>query len=223
MTGTLARSPRARARSDDPDPALDPARRPAGRCSCWAGCSPGTLGHVLFLFLTAAVIAFLLNPLVRDLQRIRLPRGLAVAVVFLLFATAVDVRRRSRSARVVVDQTRSAADRVDDYLTVESDDRPDRRRAGHRPAPGVARQPRPRAHPDREAGDRLGRQSRRRRDLEATRRTRSRSRREPRSRSSSRLFSLDPDRRHRDLHAARHASGSRRRSTAASPRTAGCR
>ena len=27
------------------------------------------LGHVLFLFLTASVIAFMLNPLVRDLSR----------------------------------------------------------------------------------------------------------------------------------------------------------
>ena len=49
----------------------------------------GVLGQVLFLFLTASVIAFLLNPLVRDLKRLRLPRGLAVAVVFLVFATAV--------------------------------------------------------------------------------------------------------------------------------------
>ena len=32
-----------------------------------------TLGHVLFLFLTASVIAFTLNPLVRDLTRLRLP------------------------------------------------------------------------------------------------------------------------------------------------------
>ena len=32
------------------------------------------LGHVLFLFLTASVIAFTLNPLVRDLTR-RSPRG----------------------------------------------------------------------------------------------------------------------------------------------------
>ena len=34
-----------------------------------------TLGHVIFLFLTAAVIAFTLNPLVRDLTRLRLPRA----------------------------------------------------------------------------------------------------------------------------------------------------
>ena len=33
----------------------------------------GTLGHAIFLFLTASVIAFLLNPLVRSLQGLRMP------------------------------------------------------------------------------------------------------------------------------------------------------
>jgi predicted PurR-regulated permease PerM len=78
-----------------------------------------TLGHVLFLFLTSAVIAFLLNPLVRDLQRMRLPRGLAVALVFLLFAAAVAFVALALGS-VVVDQTRSATDRVDAYVTVEN-------------------------------------------------------------------------------------------------------
>ncbi len=78
----------------------------------------GMLGHVLFLFLAASVIAFLLNPLVRDLQRLRIPRGLAVAVVFLLFAAAVGFVAIALGS-VVVDQTRSAADRVDAYVTVE--------------------------------------------------------------------------------------------------------
>ena len=78
----------------------------------------GVLGHVLFLFLTAAVIAFLLNPLVRDLQRIRLPRGLAVACVFLLFAGAVTFVALVLGS-VVVDQTRSATERIDDYVTIE--------------------------------------------------------------------------------------------------------
>ncbi len=78
----------------------------------------GTLGHVLFLFLTASVIAFLLNPLVRDLERLRLPHGLAVAVVFLLFAAAVSFVALALGS-VVVDQTRTAADRIDAYLTVE--------------------------------------------------------------------------------------------------------
>ncbi len=48
-----------------------------------------TLGHVLFLFLTASVIALTLNPLVRDLTKLT----------------------------VAVDQTKRAANRVDDYVT----------------------------------------------------------------------------------------------------------
>ena len=80
----------------------------------------GILGHAIFLFLVAAVIAFLLNPLVRDLQRLRLPRGLAVALVVLLFATAVAVVVLVLGS-IVVDQTRSATDRIDSYLTVTDD------------------------------------------------------------------------------------------------------
>jgi predicted PurR-regulated permease PerM len=77
-----------------------------------------TLGHALFLFLTASVIAFTLNPLVRDLQRLRLPRGLGVAIVYLLFAAAVVITLVALTT-VVVDQTRSAADRIDAYVTDE--------------------------------------------------------------------------------------------------------
>ncbi len=77
-----------------------------------------TLGHALFLFLTASVIAFLLNPLVRRLERVRVPRGLGVAIVFLTFAAAVVVIVVAL-ATVVVDQTRSAAERIDDYVTEE--------------------------------------------------------------------------------------------------------
>ena len=73
----------------------------------------GLLGHVLFLFLASAVIAFLLNPLVRDLQRMRLPRGLAVALVFLLFAAAVAFVALALGS-VIVDQSRSATERIDD-------------------------------------------------------------------------------------------------------------
>jgi predicted PurR-regulated permease PerM len=77
-----------------------------------------TLGHALFLFLTAAVIAFLLNPLVRDLQKLKLKRGFAVAVVFLLFAAAVGVAAAG-IATVAVDQTHSASKKVEDYFTVK--------------------------------------------------------------------------------------------------------
>jgi predicted PurR-regulated permease PerM len=78
-----------------------------------------TLGHALFLFLTASVIAFTLNPLVRDLQQLRLPRGVGVAIVYLVFAAAVVVGLVALTT-VVVDETRSAADRIDAYLTEES-------------------------------------------------------------------------------------------------------
>jgi predicted PurR-regulated permease PerM len=77
-----------------------------------------TLGHALFLFLTASVIAFLLNPLVRRLEGVRVPRGLGVAIVYLTFAAAVVVIVVAL-ATVVVDQTRSAAERVDNYVTEE--------------------------------------------------------------------------------------------------------
>ena len=77
-----------------------------------------TLGHAIFLFLTASVIAFLLNPIVRALQGLRIRRGIGVAVVYLVFAGLV-VALMIALGTVVVQQTRSAADRVDAYLTDE--------------------------------------------------------------------------------------------------------
>jgi predicted PurR-regulated permease PerM len=75
-----------------------------------------TLGHVLFLFLTASVIAFMLNPLVRDLTRLRLPRSLSVFVVYLIFAAAV-VTLLIAIGVVAFDQTRNAAGRIDEYVS----------------------------------------------------------------------------------------------------------
>ena len=74
------------------------------------------VGHVVFLFLVAAIIALLLNPFVRALGRAKIPRGLAVAVVYLGFAAAVGVALVAL-ATVVVDRTRSASNRVDIYFT----------------------------------------------------------------------------------------------------------
>jgi len=48
-----------------------------------------TLGRVLFVFLVSVVIALLLNPLVRMVRRMHVPRGLAVAMVFLSFLGVV--------------------------------------------------------------------------------------------------------------------------------------
>ncbi len=74
------------------------------------------VGHVVFLFLVAAIIALLLNPFVRALGRAKIPRGLAVAVVYLGFAAAVGVALVAL-ATVVVDRTRLASNRVDIYFT----------------------------------------------------------------------------------------------------------
>jgi predicted PurR-regulated permease PerM len=43
------------------------------------------VGRALFIFLTSSVIALLLNPVVRALRRARIPRGLAVLIVYLGF------------------------------------------------------------------------------------------------------------------------------------------
>ena len=79
----------------------------------------GAVRHVLFLFLVALLIALLLNPLVRTLGRIWIPRGLAVAIVYLAFAAAVALAVLAL-ATVVVNQTRTASHKVDNYFTVES-------------------------------------------------------------------------------------------------------
>ncbi len=75
-----------------------------------------TLGHVLFLFLTASVIAFMLNPLVRDLTRLKLPRGIAVTIVYLIFISVVTAVLIAIGV-VAFDQARNAAERADAYVT----------------------------------------------------------------------------------------------------------
>jgi len=87
----------------------------------------GAVRHVLFLFLVALLIALLLNPLVRGLGRVWIPRGPAVALVYLAFAAVVALAILAL-ATVVVQQTRSAAHRVDAYFTVH---------AGHPPRTGA--------------------------------------------------------------------------------------
>ena len=87
----------------------------------------GAVRHVLFLFLVSLLIALLLNPLVRGLGRARIPRGGAVALVYLAFAAVVALAILAL-ATVVVQQTRTAAHRVDNYFTVDS---------GHPPQTGA--------------------------------------------------------------------------------------
>ena len=78
----------------------------------------GAVRHAVFLFLVASLVALLLNPLVRALAALRIPRGFGVAIVYLSFATVVVIAVVGL-ATVVVDQTRSASDRVESYFTSE--------------------------------------------------------------------------------------------------------
>ena len=78
----------------------------------------GAVRHAVFIFLVASLIAFVLNPLVRGLSRLRIPRGFGVAIVYLSFAAAMLVAVAAL-ATVVIGQTRSAADRVNAYFTAE--------------------------------------------------------------------------------------------------------
>jgi len=76
----------------------------------------GAVRHVVFIFIVAALVALLLNPLVRTLGRVWIPRGIAVAIVYLAFAALVAMAILAL-ATVVVNQTRSASTRVDSYFT----------------------------------------------------------------------------------------------------------
>jgi predicted PurR-regulated permease PerM len=74
------------------------------------------VSHVVLLFLVAALVAILLEPLVRALHRIWIPRGLSIAIVYLSFAAAMVVVVAAIGL-VVVDRTEAAANRIDAYLT----------------------------------------------------------------------------------------------------------
>ncbi len=81
----------------------------------------GRVFHVVFLFLVASLVALLFSPIVRTISsvrlgRFRIPRGLSVAIVYLCFAAALIVSIWAL-ATVVVDQTKTAADRFDTYFT----------------------------------------------------------------------------------------------------------
>ena len=77
----------------------------------------GHVRHVVFLFLIASLVALLLNPIVRRLARYaRVPRGIAIAIVYAAFLVAL-VAALSGIGTVIVNQTRTAGTRVDDYFT----------------------------------------------------------------------------------------------------------
>src|SRR5947208_17099808 len=76
----------------------------------------GAVRHVVFLFLVALLIALLLSPLVRLVAGLKVPRGLAVALVYLIFALAL-IAAIGALGTVVVNETKTAAKRVDSSFT----------------------------------------------------------------------------------------------------------
>ena len=78
----------------------------------------GKVFHAVFLFVVAGLLALLLDPLVRALERLRIPRGFSIAIVYLSFAGALAVFAIAVGV-IVSDQTQSAANRIDTYLTTE--------------------------------------------------------------------------------------------------------
>ncbi len=78
-----------------------------------------TVGRAVFLFLVAGLIALLLNPIVRALGRVWIPRGIAIAIVYLAFAAAATFCVIAL-ATVGTDRVRSSSDRVNNYFTTDN-------------------------------------------------------------------------------------------------------
>src|SRR3954453_11017254 len=78
----------------------------------------GAVRHVVFIFLVAVLVALLLSPLVRAVSRLWIPRGFAVALVYMAFA-AVAIVLAVVVVIAIVDRTRSASNRIDTYFTVD--------------------------------------------------------------------------------------------------------
>ncbi len=76
----------------------------------------GAVRHAVFLFIVAALIALLVDPIVRAFIRLRLPRGVSIAIVYLSFAAALAAIILAVGTSVVNEAT-SAVKRVNTYVT----------------------------------------------------------------------------------------------------------
>ena len=76
----------------------------------------GAVRHAVFLFIVAALVALLLDPLVRVFVRLRIPRGISIAIVYLSFAGALVVTLVAVGT-AVVDEAATAGERVNTYVT----------------------------------------------------------------------------------------------------------
>jgi predicted PurR-regulated permease PerM len=76
----------------------------------------GAVKHVLFLFIVAMLIALFFDPIVRLFLHARLPRGFAVAAVYVVMVLAV-IASLAGAGTVIVTQSKRAANTFDDYFT----------------------------------------------------------------------------------------------------------
>ncbi len=75
-----------------------------------------TVGQALLIFIVSVILAMLLNPVVRVLRRLRVPRGLAVLAVFLGFIATVVV-----VVLVIIDPIRTQVEEIQRDLPVYTD------------------------------------------------------------------------------------------------------
>jgi predicted PurR-regulated permease PerM len=75
----------------------------------------GAVKHVLFLFIVALLIALFFDPIVRAVHTRWIPRGFAVAIVYIV-TTLVVIAFVALAGTVVVTQSKKAANRFDDYF-----------------------------------------------------------------------------------------------------------
>src|SRR5690242_6652242 len=71
----------------------------------------GAVSHAVFIFVVAALIAILLNPIVRSFVALRIPRAASVLLVYLLFALTF-VAAGVIAGTVIATQAQSASDVV---------------------------------------------------------------------------------------------------------------
>jgi predicted PurR-regulated permease PerM len=76
----------------------------------------GAVRHAVFLFIVAVLIALLLDPIVRALVTLRLPRGLSIAIVYLTFAATLVVVLVAVATSVVHEATTDTK-RLNTYVT----------------------------------------------------------------------------------------------------------
>ncbi|MGZ4430360.1 MAG: AI-2E family transporter [Gaiellales bacterium] len=76
------------------------------------------VSHAVFVFVVAGLIAILLNPIVRAFCSLRIPRPLAVALVYICFAIAFG-GLSALAGTVVADQVRSVSATVESELTLK--------------------------------------------------------------------------------------------------------